>query len=227
MTIPKNNYATIKNLNVNEHTTLFQYSYWEKAFIANEYLLDRLRIIKDQFHNGATRDDLVSFYRKDPKQVSYETKFLASMIWGHEAPAGSRRDSRGPWKVTKMFANPTKSEDAISKVSIESEELIKTSYRTLDRDMDRCGPNFFTKHFYFLPKSKPQRPFPYPVIFDDRVATGLMKISPASKHCSSMVRISAERKPDAYLAYLNFVSEQAAKIECDPDQVEYFLFCRA
>ena len=220
MTIPEADYQTVRDLNVNEHQTHLQYRYWEDEFANNKYLKGHFEVVKGSLGQSVTRSNIVDFYRKP--DVPDETKFLAAMIWGHEAPAGSRRDSRGPWKVTKMFAYPLASEAAIRNVSIANRSDITSSYKELDKVLDRCGPNFFTKHFYFLGKSKGLQA--YPLIFDDRVAGGLMKVSLASACCSGMVRVTAARKAEAYLQYLDYAVGQAQLIGCDLDQIEYFFF---
>ncbi len=222
MSIAPELYDSIRQINIDEHSTTCAYEYWEGDFADDEYLLPRVRKIKAALGPSFTRTELLSFYR-EPK-ISAETKFIAAMMWGHEAPAGSRRDSRGPWKLSKMFSDPTAAEHAIRSVSIGSPADITKSYKSLHKALDRCGPNFFTKHFYFLGKSAGIKN--YPLIFDDRVANGLMKIYAGPSDFFDMVRVSAARKPDAYLNYLNFAFDQAARIKCEPDQIEYYLFSR-
>ncbi|MNF80581.1 hypothetical protein D3C85_204290 [compost metagenome] len=220
MRIAAEQHQLIRNLDVDEHRTHFAYDYWANEFDDNLYLKSRLKLVRDALGDSFTRSELVSFY-KEPK-VGDETKFIACMIWGHEAPAGSRRDSRGPWKLSKMFADINIAEEAIRSVSLASEESLIRSYKAIHKALDRCGPNFFSKHFYFLGKS--QGMCEYPLIFDDRVASGLLKLTLGSSSVMSMVNIGTIRKPDAYLRYLKFAFEQAHEICCEPDQIEYYLF---
>jgi hypothetical protein len=84
-------------------------------FPANTSILQSLAIIKQALGESFTRSELVSFYMRH--DVDLETKFIAAMIWGHEAPAGSRRDSRGPWKLSKMFDSPN-AVNAILRISV-------------------------------------------------------------------------------------------------------------
>lgn len=220
MRIPDADFHMVRAVNIDEHRTVCAYGYWESMFPAGTYLGERIAIIKEALGADFTRSELVNFYQME--DVGPETKFVAAMLWGHEAPAGGRRDSRGPWKLSKMFAQPSDAQAAIRSVSLDTETNITKAYRLLDKALDRCGPNFFTKHFYFLGKA--QGLTPYPLIFDDRVASGLIKIMLQNQLPQKMVKISASRKPEAYLQYLAFAKREAVRIGCSLDQVEYYLF---
>ena len=84
------------------------------------------------------------------------------------------------------------------------------------------SPNFFTKHFYFLGKA--QGLTTYPVIFDNRVANGLVKVASEDPENLNMVQISAVPKPNIYIDYIQFALSEAKRIGCQPDQIEYYLF---
>lgn len=220
MPIPSALHARVKRINIDEHSTFFSYEHWRGHFEGNAYLRRRLADIREVLGDTFTRSDLVRLYQRP--DFGMETRFIAAMIWGHEAPAGSRRDSRGPWKLEQMFARPDEAVEAISGVSINSQAEIAAAYRSLDNALPRCGPNFFTKHFYFLGKALGQHR--YPLIFDDRVAGGLVRLSAPSESVMQIVRVSTDRSASAYLSYLRLAHAQADVIECEPDQVEYFLF---
>lgn len=220
MAIQPECYELIRSIDVDAHRTQFAVKYWQDWFKDNKYMLDRISAIIDLLGESFTRTELVDFYRLT--EIGAETKFIAAMIWGHEAAAGGRRDSRGPWKVSKMFSDTVGSERAIRSVSVSNSKDIAVAYSALNKALDRCGPNFFTKHFYFLGKSMEMNH--YPVILDDRVANGLLKLSLPKQSCVDMVSISAVRKPAAYISYLDFVHKHASLIGCEPDQIEYYLF---
>jgi Putative 8-oxoguanine DNA glycosylase OGG-like protein len=218
--IPMEDYERIRIIDTDCHSTCCLFQYWEDTFFGDDYLLPKIVDIKAKLTDTFTRSDLVNFYRN--ADIELETKFIATMIWGNEAPAGGRRDARGPWKLSKIFSDPAESQVAIRNTLIGNNTEIADSYKILDKTLNYCGPNFFTKHFYFFGKSQGLNH--YPVIFDDRVAAGIAKLSLADQACLNMVNISANRKPEAYLNYLNFVFDQADKINCEPDKVEYYLF---
>lgn len=220
MSIPVEQYDAVRAQNVDEHRTVCFYDYWHSVFPEGTYLAPHLAVIQSALGQAFTRTDVVNFYRLP--DVKAETKFIAAMIWGHEAPAGSRRDSRGPWKLSRMFADPEASQAVIRSVSVESADKIVKSYKLLDKTLERCGPNFFTKHFYFAGKAA--RLEAYPLIFDDRVANGIVKLYTANQSNLDMVRVIASRKPEAYLKYLEFAKAQSERIGCEIDKIEYYLF---
>lgn len=144
------------------------------------------------------------------------------MIWGHEAGEGGKRDGRGPWKVSQMFCDPGRAKRVLAAVTASSGPAVADAYKALLGSLPRCGPNFFTKHLYFLGKAA--RVPSYPIILDNRVASGLARLAGLSSLAARMVDVSATRTVDAYLAYLRFVHAEAARIGCEPDQIEMFLF---
>lgn len=222
MSIPATHYGQIAAIDVDVHKTRIAYSYWESTFPPGTFLRTHVDPIRQALGSEWTRSEIVSFYQQ--QDVLPETKFIAAMIWGNEAPAGSRRDSRGPWRLSQMFADPAAAVAAIRSVSVTSEAEIAQSYQCLDKALDRCGPNFFTKHFYFTGKASGAAE--YPLIFDDRVATGLVRVNLADPAVLGAVRVSAERTPEAYLSYLKVARDTVANCGCQMDQVEYYLFTR-
>lgn len=218
MNINENLHEYIKSLDVNSHMVACEYSYWESWFEKDEAMLSRVSKVKIALGASFCRSDVVELYKGD---YDIKTKFLAAMIWGHEAPAGSKRDTRGPWKVEKMFKSIENS-NVLDSVTVESPDNISSAYTAMNRTIQRCGPSFITKHLYFIGKALSNET--YPLIYDDRVSIGLVKISLNDTTCLELVSIHAEAKAKAYLAYLDFAQKQAKLIGCHLDQIEYFLF---
>ena len=147
------------------------------------------------------------------------------MICGYAAPANGRAAGYGPYRVSQMFSNPVASYAAINSVCVQNNADILKSYKSLNNTLLKCGPNFFTKHFYYLGKSQGLKL--YPLIFDDRVAAGLVKILlplPIPSRLFNMVNAMAKRTPEAYINYLEYVWNEARLIGCNPDQIEHYLF---
>lgn len=220
MIVSEELFDKIKKIDINEHKTVCDYSYWESYFTDDAFILGHIKLIKQSLGEEFNRDDIVSFFGLT--QFSEVTKFIAVMIWGHEATKGGRRDSRGPWKLSKMFEKTLETEKIIKSVSVDTKDDIKKSYKILNSKIPRCGPNFFTKYFYFLGKSKLLKN--YPIIFDDRVANGLVKLITSNNSNLNLVQVSTLRKPKAYLEYLDYANSQASRIGCELDQFEYYLF---
>lgn len=221
--VPAEYYASIRKIDFNVlPKTILKYDLWKKRFndFKDNMLSEKLEVIMAHLKIEVTRTDLVNFYQIP--DIDAETKFIATMIWGHEASEGGRRDFRGPWKVTEMFNESVAATKAIREVSVSSNKDIMTSYRTLNKKLKMCGPNFFTKHLYFLGKSSGINL--YPLIFDNRVASGIVKLSLNSSKNLDFVNVSTKTTPEAYLTYLKLVCKEAEVIECELDKIEYFLF---
>lgn len=220
MNIPEDQYNSVRVTDVDDHKTECKYKYWTDEFSGNQALLHAVRTIESRLGQSFTRSQVVDFYKAEEPEVPIVTKFVAAMMWGHEAPTDSRRDSRGPWKVSKMLADMGTATRVLGSVKVENPESIARSYKEFK--LERCGPNFFTKHFYFLGRAKGIEK--YPLIFDDRVASGILRVQGIGSDTFGMVRASAQRSAEAYMQYFDFIHREAAKIQCKPDQVEYYLF---
>ncbi len=223
MSIPTDQYPVVRSIDVNEHATRYEYAYWETHFEEHQkdHLIAQVQVIRVHLGPAVRRRDLVDFY-KIPT-ISAATKFIATMMWGFEAPAAGRRAGYGPHRVSEMFTDPHGAGLAISGVRIANDGEIANSYNSLNRALKKCGPNFFTKHFYFLGKAMYGEANRL-LIFDDRVANGLLKLFPANHSLLGLLKVGAMRTAHAYIEYLNYVSAQAAAIGCPPDHVEYYLF---
>ena len=223
MNIDKSFYEEIRNLDVDEHKVSCVYDSWEKQFENDCKTKRMLSSIKSTLGQSFGRAEIVKFYQEE--NVSINCKFLSAMIWGYEAPAGSRRDNRGPARVKEMMNSPNM-DSALSNVKIGSRKEILKAYKILNKDINKCGSSFLTKHLYFLGKSLDNEN-EYPLIMDDRVAVGLVKLAlKDQKKCLDFVSIHAQRKASVYENYLDFASQQAKFIGCDLDKIEYFLFLR-
>lgn len=213
-------YPSIRAVNVDRVRTIISYPHWEKHLVADAVMMKRLKVIRDEVGESVTRQEIVNFYAD--ANVTIEAKFMLAMIWGHEATEGGRRDARGPWKLMQMFKNRMMTDVLIQSVNISTDESLMASYRKLDAKIDYCGPNFFTKHFYFLGKALGLRN--YPLIFDNRVAKGLIQHMLPDAGLLSLVSVSTMRRPEAYIGFLRLAYQIAHAAQAKPDQVELFLF---
>ncbi len=220
MTLFAEFYPSIRAVDVDRVRTQISYPHWERHLVTDSVMIDRLNVIRDKVGNSVTRQEIVNFYADS--SVTLEAKFMLAMIWGHEATEGGRRDGRGPWKLMQMFKNRTTTDALIQSVDLSTDESLMASYRDLDANVDRCGPNFFTKHFYFLGKALGLTN--YPLIFDDRVANGLVRRTLNDVSLLSVVSISTMRNPEAYVRFLRLAHKIAQSAQAEPDQVELFLF---
>ena len=183
-------------------------------------LLETIREIESFLGPNVRRSDMVRFYTAKLEPL---THFIATMIWGHAAPQGGRPDNRGPWKVAQMINGSVDLAGDLKKVRIDTEANAIKSYNLLDSKRNvRLGPNFFTKHFYFLGKASKRRN--YPLIFDNRVAIGLQQLLNPQSILNEIIDVSAARNANAYIEYLQWARNQNLRIGCDLDKIELFLF---
>ena len=213
-------YPLIRAVDVDRVRTKISYPHWEVYLEADLVMLGRLKIIRNHVGESVTRQEIVNFYADS--SLPLEAKFMLTMIWGHEATEGGRRDGRGPWKLMQMFKDRTKTDEVIQSINLSTDESLMDSYRKVDKNVDRCGPNFFTKHFYFLGKALGMKN--YPLIFDDRVANGLIQRMLPDVGILSLVSVTTMRRPEAYMSFVRLAHEIAKAAEAKPDQVELFLF---
>jgi hypothetical protein len=225
MSIPADQHPSVRAIDVNAYETELRYGDWEEHFgrTQNTFLQNQIAIIRNSLGSPVTRETLTAFYRD--AGTARETHFIAAMIWGYAAPAGSKPAGYGPYRLCKMFSNPIAAAGAINAVAIGTDADIGASYALLNRTLELCGPNFFTKHFYFLGKSL-FREENRLLIFDDRVARGIVRLTSSNPASLNMVRVGAIRTPRAYIRYLDYAYTQATAIGCATDQVEYYLFTR-
>jgi hypothetical protein len=64
----------------------------------------------------------------------------------------------------------------------------------------------------------------YALIFDDRVANGLIQRMLPDAGLLSLVSVSTMRRPEAYIGFLSLAHQIAQAAQAAPDQVELFLF---
>jgi hypothetical protein len=226
MPIPPEYFAHILAIDVNEHYVDVNYA----AYSGYEYFqqtpseLARLEEIEANLTTHFNRAGLVDLYTAN---VDARTKFLATMIWGHAAPAAGinqqagQAHNAGPFRVSQMMSSLQQNPELLDDLAVDTPDVLQLAYAAQNQ-INRCGPNFFTKHLYFLGKS--QGLDQYPVILDNRVALGLVYIHTEGAEVLNMVDVTARTNWLAFEAYLNFIHNESAVIGCDADQIEYFLF---
>jgi hypothetical protein len=220
MRIPDIYADRIRAIDVDAPLTLFSFDRWRDTEHTSQALQERVRNVYNVLGDRFTRRDVVQLYASP--ELEAVDKFLAAMIWGHESGENGRRDGRGPWKVLQMLDDDTSSRQVLQAIDVSSRSAVAASYASLAGALKRCGPNFFTKHLYFAGKALSIRHFP--VIFDNRVAVGISRLAGVSDSVARMISVSTTRKQAAYMAYLDFVHEESDRLQCQPDQIEVFLF---
>ena len=146
------------------------------------------------------------------------------MMWGYSSDGIGRPDNRGPSRVQEMTADITK----LSKILTQTKKLIReghleNAYQYFrSKKVPKCGPSFFSKYFYFVGRSL--EVYNYPLIFDKRVASGLVNISVLNDSLLEFVSVQTITRADTYVKYVNLLHNWAKSMECEADQIEFFLF---
>ncbi len=200
-----------------------KYDRWYERFGNNQSTINRhIKIIEKQLGERFTRKDIISFYRCD--NIDDITKFLSVMMWGYSSDGIGKPDNRGPSRVQKMTADIAK----LSKILTQTKELIreghlKEAYKCFhSAKVSECGPSFFSKYFYFVGRSL--KVDNYPLIFDNRVAFGLVNISVLSRNLLKFVSVRTITHADTYVEYVDLLHSWAKSLKCEADQIEFFLF---
>ncbi len=185
-----------------EQRCVWQYEPWLTYYQENEEMKRIIENIKKRVGKNITRQDIINYFKcENADEIS---KFILVMIWGHESDELGKRDGRGPWKVAEMTSN-LKIEFLKEAITLICQGDTKKAYKLFmwpRSKLPRCGPNFFSKYFYFIGKSRGIQK--YPLIFDDRVAAGLLKICQLPSNILGLVSVGAKRKDEAYLEYIRY-----------------------
>lgn len=159
-------------------------------------------------------DAYASFYNHSDKSVI--KPFLLTMIWGFET------SGYGPHRTNKYLTGN------------KNINLIRKCYEAIDNnDIDESfkklllikglGISFLSKVLYFAGRGKGLTK--YPLIFDQRVAKGLVSLL-AGNDISEILEIHPSNRLTAYKNYNTLIHKWSAQLKVDSEQIEYFLFAQ-
>lgn len=224
--IPKEHYSVIKSIDIDSHKTDLRFEYWEANIPESKKKLRAgLETLKKSFKRKKTGWQKVS-RSQVVAQINLlddaGARLLLVMMWGFGAPDGSTAPGYGAFRVKKMFSNyaETVRQVEVCELHIANEDY-KEAYG-ISKNISYLGPNFFTKYLYFYSKSIDKDGCL--LIYDDRVAEGLVELFQKNKIAEGLVKISTSTKFDDYQKYVNTLHAWAETIDCEADQIEYFLF---
>jgi len=101
----------IKELNPLSQRLFYNIEHWKNYNFNNQTILDDIEIITNEFRNGISRQEIIDFIGQN--QDNLRMGFILTMIWGHGFSEHGKADNRGPWKVSQMLENLSKSEDIL------------------------------------------------------------------------------------------------------------------
>jgi hypothetical protein len=204
----------IKATDINQQDNYFNYQTWLRTFPHQA----ALHAFKNLSGKRITRDIVIKQfqrYYKAPKKYTALQPFLLCMIWGHEG------SGYGATRTAKYFEDDELESKIEAVLKNVNEKKIEDAFQILT-GIKYLGTSFASKFLYFAAKAKPNFKN-YPLIFDVRTATGLMKLyAPGS--LMNLVSITPKPKWHAYHNYVKMLHNWANKYKINADKIETFLF---
>jgi len=140
--------------------------------------------------------------------------FLGAMLWGYGTVG------YGSWRTQRMLSTPGSSDMLKRTFDLIAENRIEEAYSGFR--LDRCGPSFFTKFFYFSGFEPGSRR--YPLILDAVVRRSLMSFADADL---SDFTGTSQWNLRGYIRYIQVMHEWAQELNCEAHNIEFFLFSEA
>ncbi|MCQ3928892.1 MAG: hypothetical protein DPW16_00405 [Chloroflexi bacterium] len=215
--ILRNHQREIQTINPDEHIVHYRPTAWAARFGDDpdyQYLNQRYPV-------GVSRGQIAQLVTNvaigNLEFSRLRKTFLVAMMWGYGTVG------YGPYR-TQIMLNSLNVETILT----DTYSLLKSGKVVEAYDqfhVDRCGPAFFTKFFYFVGLGLKLKPLP--LILDSVVARSLSHpdmIGEDIKELASITNGSVGRYAEGYQKYLTLVERWAKELECRPDAIEYFLF---
>lgn len=215
----------IENLDFLTSKSNFHIKNWQDSKDLNYSIKLLLENIFSQFEDGISRQNIIDSLKLTDDPNFLIKGFLMTMIWGHgysKKDKNSKSDNRGPWKVSKMLLDFPNKILSLKKIF---DYLNQSQLRNACLEFasfERCKISFYSKYLYFLGKSI--NPLKYPLIFDARVATTMIKLEMKDISLCELVEIKPNQNVDSYLSYVERIQNLALDYRLEADNIEYFLF---
>lgn len=215
----KSNQSKIRKQVVNLHIEKFDSSKWD-VYFKKDVEYNRIKV---KHPAQLSRADIFKIAKS--LKLNYSTSllkelFIASMIWGYG------KVGYGAFRTWHMCSDPHFL-DTLSWCHEELEKgMLLKAYRLFQ--VNKCGPAFMSKFFYFCSSSFSQNH--HCLILDSVVADKLQRkcgvnISLYAKYAAKNGAIvNVDRYDEGYLEYNKDMRDWAGQIHVNPDQIEYFLF---
>jgi len=150
-------------------------------------------------YNSPTEDKVISL-------------FVGTMLWGYGTTG------YGAWRTDKMLKTPAANRTIMCAWDLVCQSRVLEAYRICD--LDRCGPAFFTKFFYFAGRGGSIAE--YPLILDNIVYETLK--SYLGTGVDKYVKRSTWWWPEGYQRYTQDMHSWASDLGVAADQIELHLF---
>lgn len=209
--------SQIRASNPDVQTILFCPNKWNTTILA-PHLASLLKMSPSLVNGSITRLQVAHIGKiavNNNTIQDWNSFFLAVMIWGYGMTG------YGPYRTGLMLSTKNFSKIYRTIRCMIQNNQIQKAYD--QAKIDRCGPPFFTKLFYFL--GLIYKITPMPLILDSRVSNSL-----SLKKCGFANGIYFRQKAAArfgrgYYDYVQDMNYWSIQNHFRPDQLEFFLFC--
>ena len=201
----------IKKLKPLEGGCTYHSQRWAKE-ISNKKLL---AIVSKYSNTYVCRETIInSFKELFDAQEDYRVPFLLTMIWGYDSTG------YGPFRTNAFLSDSQNL--SIIKSSFHAVKVndIDTAFVELSK-IKGLSISYISKLLYFAGRGKGLED--YPLIFDIRVATSLVKLA-SDGVFNKLIKVQPSNKLDDYKAYNKLLHGWAKKMRVSGDQIEFFLF---
>jgi hypothetical protein len=172
-----------------------------------------------RFGSRVSRADLFKAARECAERPNdlplHRQVFLGVMLWGY-----GRTPRWGPGRVAHIVADQQFDAALLTIQQDLAGGRLEEAYRRLQ--LPQLGPTFLSKVLYFLGSAYRDR-HPVPLIIDQFVAATLDWLLGSRKYFR-WAGTTLAHDPGGYVRYIGAVHGWSRALECEPDQLEMFLW---
>lgn len=176
-------------------------------------------LILEYENKEISRNNVIDAYKEyfNDRSVGFMKAFLLTMIWGFaDTGYGTYRTN----EYISSVNNRMKIQKAIDYINNQHEEYLKHAFDEL-MEINKLGISFMSKILYFATRAKIRDN--YALIFDNRVAVSLIKLSTPNE-IFEIVKIDPSSRFCNYQKYNQIMHDMAKKYNFESDQLEMYLF---
>lgn len=213
-----------------KQTMVYDYKKWSDWLKQVKYSLqNELSEVDSKFNGKISRDDLVKYAESlnNDKTVKHSIQFfLACMMWGYGGDLDKKNsDFRGPYRVKQILNSSEEVKENIHEAFCSiSNGNIEIAFRKLSK-IKGLSISFLSKFLYFA--SRGCKIEKYALIFDVRVAKGIIQLISNRNDLVNIVSITPSIEYEGFKKYLDFAHELGKRYECEAENIELFLFEQA
>jgi len=180
---------------------------------------DYKALIREFEDKEITRQNIIDAFNDYyiDSSVGFMKAFLLTMVWGFaDTGYGTHRTN----SYVSTEENRNKIQKALDWIKNDSQDSLKKAFKEL-KGIKGLGISYLTKVLYFATKAKNESN--YALIFDNRVATALIKLT-TPREIYDIVNIGPSSKYNDYEKFNRLIHKLANANLFNADQLEMYLF---